>query len=88
MTEKYEGVDNYGKPKSQYLEELRAMIPEQLFARCKDMIWLSAYAANNSHSDFHWQCDACHDECKSRDKIDIYQKAFVHNFPQEETDEE
>lgn len=84
MTTKYEGVDNHGKPKSEYLERLRSMTDDQLFSACKDMIWLSAYAANNPRSDFHWQCDACHDECKLRDKIDIYQKAFDRNFPQEQ----
>lgn len=40
------------------------------------MIWLSAYANNNYRSDYHWQVDACYDECEKRNKIDIYEKTY------------
>jgi len=47
----------------------------KLYDMCKDMIWLSAFAANNPGSDFHWMCDACYAECTRRGKSDLYQKA-------------
>ena len=73
----YEGNDNYGKPKSEYLAELAAMSDQDLRKACDQMIWLSAYANNNPRSDYHWQCDACYDECKRREKPEIYSRAHA-----------
>ena len=72
---KYEGNDNYGKPKSEYLDKLKTMDDNQLNDACEQMIWLSVYASNNPRSDYHWQCDACYDECSNRGKVNIYEKA-------------
>ena len=72
---KYDGNDNYGKPKSEYLDKLKVMDDKQLRDACEQMIWLSAYANNNPRSDYHWQCDACYDECHNRDKVYIYEQA-------------
>ncbi len=69
---KYKGKDNDGNLKSDYLAKLTAMTDDQLRHECNDKIWLSAYASNNPRSDFHWQCDACYDECKQRNRPDIY----------------
>lgn len=74
--EKYEGRDNYGKPKSKYLERLAAMNDEQLSKETEQAIWLSAYADNNPRSDYHWHADACYDECKRREEPDLYKKAW------------
>jgi hypothetical protein len=52
--EKYQGKDNYGKPKSEYLARLTGMTDEELYDECKIKIWGSAFAANNSRSDYHW----------------------------------
>ena len=61
----------------EYIEKLKASTDEELYEACRQMIWLSAYAGNNPHSDYHWQCDACYAECKSRGKVDqIYSKAY------------
>ena len=68
--------DNYGNPKTEYLDKLKAMGDKQLKDACEQMIWLSAYANNNPRSDYHWQCDACYDECASRDKKHIYESAY------------
>lgn len=72
---KYTGKDNYGNPKSDFLNKLSEMDDAELFNKTKDMIWFSAFASNNPHSDYHWQCDACYDECDKRGKLDIYRNA-------------
>jgi len=74
-SEKYQGNDNYGKPKIEYLNELKKMDDKQLRDACEEKIWLSAYASNNPRSDYHWQCDACYDECSRRNKVYIYEQA-------------
>ena len=71
----YAGKDNYGKPKSDYLAKIAAMTDEELFAECQSKIWLSAYAANNPRSDYHWHCDACYDESQRRKDKEIYSRA-------------
>ena len=70
--DKYQGKDNGGYPKQDYLDRLAKMGDEKLRFACNQMIWLSAYANNNPRSDYHWQCDACYDECHKRDKGYIY----------------
>ena len=70
--DKYTGRDNYGNLKSDYLQKLTTLTDKELREKCSQMIWLSAYANNNPRSDYHWQCDACYDECSSRGKSDIY----------------
>lgn len=72
----YEGKDNYGKPKSEYLALIAAEDDAALGKRAERMIWLSAYANNNPRSDYHWQVDAIYDECQRREKPEIYQRAF------------
>lgn len=72
----YTGNDNYGKPKSEYLNKLANMNNTALLEECETRIWLSAYANNNPRSDYHWQADVCYDECKRRNKLEIYQKAY------------
>ena len=73
---KYEGKDNNGKPKAEYLAKIAAMDDAVLEKETQDKIWFSAYASNNPHSDFHWHCDVCYDECQKRGKQDIYQRAY------------
>lgn len=76
ITEKYLGNDNSGKPKSNYLKNVSLMTDEELAKECESKIWLSAYASNNPRSDFHWQVDACYDECEKRKKGFIYDQAY------------
>ncbi len=72
---KYEGNDNYGRPKSEYLDKLKAMNDAALEKEAEHKIWLSAYASNNRRSDYHWHVDAIYDECVDRDKVHIYNSA-------------
>lgn len=74
----YEGTDNYKRPKTDYLKKLILMDDKALFEEAKHMIWLSAYAANNNRSDYHFQCHACYSEGQRRHKPEIYVKA--HNL--------
>ena len=76
MKEKYQGNDNYGKPKQLFLDKIADLSDESLKDQCETLIWLSAYAANNPRSDYHWQVDACYDEFKKRDKLSLYQEAY------------
>ncbi len=55
-----------------FREKLEKASDDELREFCRRYIWLSAYANNNPHSDFHWMCDFCYDECKRRDKISTY----------------
>ena len=72
---KYQGNDNHGRPKQNYVDKLGAMSDAALFEETKTQIWLSAYAANNPRSDYHWQCDATYDEWRKRNNVDQYGKA-------------
>lgn len=65
---KYTGNDNHGKPKSEYLDRIKAMNDDALFKETKDKICLSAYANNNPWSDYHWHVDALYDEWHNRKK--------------------
>ncbi|RNB59483.1 hypothetical protein EDM57_04900 [Brevibacillus gelatini] len=76
MLRKYEGNDNYGKPKSEYLSKIAGMSREELLEETEQKIWLSAFAANNPRSDYHWQCDACYDEWVKRNDVGGYEKAW------------
>jgi len=62
---KYTGLDNYQKPKAQYIAKIFGMNKEALKRETEHMIWLSAYASNNPRSDYHWMCDACYDACSN-----------------------
>lgn len=61
--------------KKEYAEQLAVLTDQQLEERAKDKIWLSAFANNNPHSDYHWQADATYDECKQRGKMEIWERA-------------
>lgn len=72
----FTGNDNYGKPKTDYIAKIEAKTDEELETECESKIWLSAYASNNRRSDYHWHVDACYKECVSRNKPEIYDRAF------------
>jgi hypothetical protein len=76
MSGNYEGPGNSGRPRGAYLEKLKGLSGEALRQESESKIWLSAYAANNPRSDYHWQCDACHDECARRGRLEIYEQAW------------
>ncbi len=74
--DKYSGNDNYGRPKSIYLDKLKEMTDEQLKSEAYSMIYQSARCHNNPRADWHWMIDACYDECENRDKKEIYTAAY------------
>lgn len=71
----FTGNDNDGKPKAAYLFRIAGMDDRELLAETEQKIWLSAFAANNPRSDYHWHTDALYLECKKREG-DLYQKAY------------
>ncbi|MGG0308285.1 hypothetical protein ABEY43_07275 [Priestia megaterium] len=73
---KYEGKDNYGKPKMDYVDKVSKMTNEELFEETKSKIWLSTYASNNPRSDYHWNIDVCYDQWVERGNVDNYEKAY------------
>jgi len=76
----FEGNDNYGKPKAEYLAKIAAMDDAKLFDESKSKIWLSAYAGNNPRSDYHWHVDAIYAEWGRRNKIEEYDRAYKATF--------
>ena len=55
---KYEGKDNYGKPKADYLESISVMDDAELFDETKNKIWLSAYGNSGRRNSGDWNsCD-------------------------------
>lgn len=73
----YEGLDNYGIPKSNYVGNIAKLDYEILLEETESKIWLSAYSNNNPRSDYHWHVDACYDELLKRDGNDSgYRKAY------------
>ena len=72
---KYEGKDNYGKPKQEYVDRVAAMTVEELSKESESKIWLSAFAANNARSDYHWHVDVIYDEWTKRGMVEKYSEA-------------
>ena len=68
-------MDIKAQEKALFRDKLAAMDDHDLEEACDSYIFLSAFANNNPRSDFHWQCDMTYDECKRRNKIEIYTRA-------------
>lgn len=71
-----DGKDNSGKPRQDYADKLADMDDRKLVDECESYVWLSAYAANNLRSDYHWMCDATSDEAQRRGKPELYQRGW------------
>lgn len=74
--QKYQGRDQAGNPKIDFLVRLQALSDEAFSKQAAELVWLSAYAINNRRADYHWQADACYDEAQFRGKPELYQQAF------------
>ena len=72
----YEGNDNSGVPKSDYLAKIAEMSDEVLETEVEQICWLSAFANNNPRSDYHWQADALYYESQRRNKPLIYVRGY------------
>lgn len=70
-------LDNYGKPREAYVERIKNLPMPELMREARDKIWLSAFAASNPRSDYHWQVDVCYDALLEITKSDdAYTQAF------------
>jgi hypothetical protein len=63
-------------PRQDFADKLSQVSDAELADMCAGYIWLSAYAANNPNSDYHWMVDAAYYECKRRGLVQIYSKAY------------
>lgn len=71
-----EGTDNHGKPRQDFADRLSLANEAGYLKIAEDYIWLSAYAANNPRSDYHWMADACYEEARRRGQPELYQRAW------------
>jgi hypothetical protein len=62
--------------KDVYRDRLAEMTDEELLEEIEKCVWFSAFAANNSRSDFHWKVDLTHDETRRREKPWLYQRGW------------
>lgn len=68
--------DNSGKPTAEYVDRIVALSDDDLVHEASDKCWLSAFAANNPRSDYHWQTDALYAEAARRGKPWLYQRGW------------
>jgi hypothetical protein len=72
----FQGNDNHGVPKVDYLEKVAKMSDEDLSSECYWMIYHSARCNDVPRADWHWMVDACGYECDSRGKRSLYSEAY------------
>lgn len=73
----FAGLDNYGSPRINYVRNLSTKSDEELIDEGETKIWLSAFAANNRRSDYHWHVTAIYNEMSRRDPSGhMYNKAY------------
>ena len=72
---KLKGRNNKGEPRQIFADRVATLDDASFVKQTETIIWLSAYANNNSRSDYHWQADACYDEARRRGKPELYSKA-------------
>ena len=70
------GTDNKRKPRQAFANDLFVLSDDEFVKQAETIIWLSAYADNNSRSDYHWQADACYSEAARRKRPDLYELAW------------
>jgi hypothetical protein len=58
-----------------YVARLQQFDEHDLLCECEKIAWFSSFANNNPISDYHFMCYACYDECKARNRMDIYNRA-------------
>ena len=68
-----------------YVARLQQLDEHELFRECEKMVWFSSFANHNPISDYHFMCYACHDECKARNRMDIYTRAQEKRTESEES---
>lgn len=75
--------DNHPRKKDEYLTRLQSMSVAELREETGNKIWLSAYAANNPQSCFHWQVDYTYDEWNRRGMLQEYSHCYDRVFRSE-----
>jgi hypothetical protein len=70
------GTSNYGSPAQEYADKIAGLLAENFVCEAAEAIWMSAWAANNPTSDYHYQASACYYEAQRRGNPDLYQQAY------------
>ena len=73
---KLTGIGNVGGARQNFADRISVMTDEKFSRETETYIWLSAWAASNINSDYHWQCDACYHEAQRRGNLDLYKHAW------------
>ncbi len=76
----FDGDDNNGHPKSEYLAIIATMDEDTLVEEAKDKMCLSIRACEDGNSDFHWQDIAIQRELSKRGKEGLYASIFQNLF--------
>lgn len=81
LEQRFPGKDNNGEPKNLFFKRALGLPRDKLLKLTQERIWLSAYANNNPHSDYHWQADSLYQIFYHRQDTDgytiAYRKAFI-----------
>ena len=68
-------TDNADKIEA-YAAKIAAMSDDDFVDEVENMVWLSAFAANNPRSIYHSQCDSTYSEAVRRGKPWLYQRGW------------
>jgi Mlc titration factor MtfA (ptsG expression regulator) len=69
--------DNAPAKQAEYKAKLESMTDKELLTEGENKIWLSAYAANNPASCFHWHATYIYTEAERRGKPELYERAYT-----------
>lgn len=70
------GRCNDERPAQGFADKIAALSDEDFVTEAEQCIWLSAYAANNPTSDYHFEASACYYEAQRRGNPGLYQEAY------------
>lgn len=70
------GLDNYGRPRINQIEELKKLNDNEYIDKVSGWIYMSAFCNNNPIADWHWLVDAAYAEAERRGNGKLYDKAW------------
>lgn len=70
------GQDNHKRPRQEFADKIASLDGPTFVREAAGVIYMSAFAANNPRSDYHWQADACYSEAARRGDPSLYERAW------------